>query len=63
MFCFADSWRKKRNGKKAKIWRGQWGAYEEEHGIGGRKNEREGEEIRGEKMYLGWISGLGTELG
>jgi len=48
MFCFEDSWTKKRIGKKAKRWRG-WGAYEEEDGIGGRKNGVEGEEIWGEK--------------
>jgi hypothetical protein len=36
MFCFEDSCRKKRIGKKAKRWRG-WGAYEEEDGIGARK--------------------------
>ena len=35
-------------GKKAKRWRG-WGAYDEEHGIGARKNGAEGEEIWGEK--------------
>jgi hypothetical protein len=58
MFCFEDSWRKKRIGKKAKKWRG-WGAYEEEHGIGPRKNGVEGEEIRGEKRDRGLKSGLG----
>jgi hypothetical protein len=41
MFCFEDSWTKKRIGKKAKRCRG-WGAYEEEHGMGARKNGLEG---------------------
>ena len=42
MFCFEDSQRKKRIGKKAKRWRG-WGAYEGEDGIGARKKGWEGE--------------------
>jgi hypothetical protein len=61
MFCFEDSWRKKRIGKKAKRWRG-WGAYEEEDGIGARKKGGEGEEIGGEKMYPGSKSGSGETL-
>ena len=61
MFWFEDSQRKKRIGKKAKIRRG-WGAYEEEEGIGARKNGGEGEEIGGEKREGGLKSGLGTEL-
>jgi hypothetical protein len=43
--------------KKRKIWRG-WGAYEEEEGIGARKNGCEGEETGGEKMYRGLKKGL-----
>ena len=58
MFCFEDSWRKKRIGKKAKRWRGR-GAYEEEDGIGGRKNGVEGGEIWGEKREKHRKSGLG----
>jgi hypothetical protein len=57
MFCFEDSWTKKRIGKKAKRWRG-WGAYEEEHGIEARKNGVDGEEIRGEKFK----EGTGVEI-
>jgi hypothetical protein len=58
MFCFEDSWRKKRIGKKAEIRRG-WGAYEEGDGIRRKRKGGEGEEIQREKMYLGWKSGLG----
>jgi len=58
MFCFEDSWTKKRNGKKAGIRRG-WCAYEEGDGIRRKRKGGEGEEIQREKMYLGWKSGLG----
>ena len=58
MFCFEDSWRKKRIGKKAKRWRGR-GAYEEEDGIRARKNGVEGKEIWGEKREKRCKSGLG----
>jgi hypothetical protein len=61
MFCLEDSWRKKRIGKKAKRRRG-WGAYEEEDGIGARKNGGEGQEIGGEKREGGLKSGSGETL-
>jgi hypothetical protein len=55
--------RKKRISKKVKT-QGRWGAYEEEHGSGARKNGGEGQEIwimGGEREKHG-ISGLGTTV-